>query len=146
MEDLVRYLNEIIEPTVKDFEEHPTSVRHAFLACIAVFHAVDYRAYPKPSAGLRQQYRTLSPEFALVDKLAHAFKHVITGKREKPDLKAAEVIPRTPMAYGVSGAYGLSRYGDFVGGVTLDKERTVGLLDVLKGAVEFLRKQMRDQT
>ena len=28
MEDLEQYLEEIVVPTVKDFEEHPTSVRH----------------------------------------------------------------------------------------------------------------------
>jgi hypothetical protein len=44
-DDLKRYLEEIVEPTVKDFEEHPTSVRHTFLACVAVFHGVDYVAY-----------------------------------------------------------------------------------------------------
>jgi hypothetical protein len=41
MEDLRRYLEEIVEPTVKDFAEHPASVRHAFLACVATYHAVD---------------------------------------------------------------------------------------------------------
>jgi hypothetical protein len=41
VEDYMRYLEEIVEPTVKEFEENPTSVRRAFLACVAVFHAVE---------------------------------------------------------------------------------------------------------
>jgi hypothetical protein len=57
MEDLERYLDEIAEP-IKDFEAHPTSVRHAFLACVVVFHGIDYLAYPRmrPST-LRQQFQ-----------------------------------------------------------------------------------------
>jgi hypothetical protein len=31
MQDLIRYLKGIVEPTIKDFEQNPTSVRHAFL-------------------------------------------------------------------------------------------------------------------
>ncbi len=92
MEDLARYLDEIVAPTIEDFERNPASVRHAFLACVATFHAVDYRAFPRRSQGLRQKYRARSPEFAIVDKVAHAFKHVITGERNNPDLKAADVI------------------------------------------------------
>jgi hypothetical protein len=56
MEDLVRYLDEIVEPTVKDFEANPTSVRHASLACVVVFHAVDYRAYPRKARQTREKY------------------------------------------------------------------------------------------
>jgi hypothetical protein len=37
-----RYLDDIVEPTITDFENNPTSVRHAFLACVATFHTVDY--------------------------------------------------------------------------------------------------------
>jgi hypothetical protein len=47
MEDLKSYLDAIAEPTIKDFENNPTSVRHAFLACVAVFHGIDYLAYPR---------------------------------------------------------------------------------------------------
>jgi hypothetical protein len=45
MEDLESYLDAIAEPTIKDFEDNPTSVRHAFLACVEVFHGIDYSAY-----------------------------------------------------------------------------------------------------
>jgi hypothetical protein len=37
-------------------------------------------------------------EFSLVDKVAHAFKHVVTGPPQKPNpLKAAGVISRSPV-------------------------------------------------
>jgi hypothetical protein len=47
MEELTKYLDEIAEPTVAEFEKNPTSVRHAFLACVALFHTVDYLAFPE---------------------------------------------------------------------------------------------------
>jgi hypothetical protein len=97
MEDMLRYLDEMGEPTIKDFEEHPTSVRHGFLACVAAFHAIDYLAYPKKRpSDLRQRFRRQSPDFRIVDIVAHAFKHVAAGDRAKPDLTAHQVIPRPP--------------------------------------------------
>jgi hypothetical protein len=144
MEDLERYLDEIAEPTIKDFEAYPTSVRHAFLACVAVFHGVDYLAYPrKRSATLRQEFRRQSRAFAIVDDVAHAFKHVTAGNREKPNLKADEVISRPPAFYNKSGAWGLSRWDDPVGGVTLDGDRRVDLLEVVKAARDFLRTKTK---
>src|SRR5260370_404335 len=81
MEDLRRYLKEIIEPTVHDLEQNPTSIRHAFLACVVVFHSIDYLAYPKKPSYLRQEFRRQTKDFVIVDQVAHAFKHVITGDR-----------------------------------------------------------------
>jgi hypothetical protein len=140
MEDLVRYLDEIVDPTVKDLEAEPTSLRKTFLACVAVFHAVDYLAYPRNSRELRNLWREQSPAFAVVDKVAHAFKHVVTGRPQKPNhLKAADVVSR-PLAFYEVAAYGFSPYS---GGVTLADDPTVDVLDSIRRAVAFLRKQAR---
>ncbi len=48
MEDLERYLKTVVDPTIDDFKKNPASVRHAFLACVATFHAIDYLAYGLP--------------------------------------------------------------------------------------------------
>jgi hypothetical protein len=71
MEDLLRYLNEVVDPTIKDFEANPTSVRHAFLACLVTFHSVDYLAYPQKSRTARVAFRK-NEDFAIVDQVAHA--------------------------------------------------------------------------
>src|SRR5882724_6263336 len=93
MEDLQQYLRDIVRPTVRDFERHPRSVRHAFLACVALFHSVDYLAFPNKARGTRQQFRKDSSEFLMIDRLAHAFKHVgTTGKKGR--LLATDVIAR----------------------------------------------------
>lgn len=79
MEDLDRYLVEIVDPIVKEFEDNADSRRHAFIACVAVFHAIDYLAYPRSSRTLRETFRRESSDFGIVDEVAHAFKHVETG-------------------------------------------------------------------
>jgi hypothetical protein len=147
MEDMVRYIEEFVEPTIDDFQKNPTSVRHAFLAAVAVFHAIDYLAYPrKRPADLRQKFRRLSAEFAMVDDLAHAFKHVAVGDRTKPHLTAKEVVARPPAFFDVSGAWDVSRFDDPVGGVMLINNRNVDLLCVLRAAVSFLLGQNQRPT
>ena len=47
------------------------------------------------------------------------------------------------MYYGVSGAYGLSRYNDPIGGVTLDSERAIDVLSAINGAAQFVRQQFK---
>jgi hypothetical protein len=141
MEDVIRYLDGIVEPTIEEFKNNPTSVRHAFLACVTVFHTIDYMAYPRKSRGLRQKLGNKSPEFALVDKVAHAFKHVVAGNPKGPDrLEATDVISPPPAILGEM-ILDLSFLDDFVGGVTLRNDGTVELLDVLTRATAFLRKQ-----
>ena len=147
MEDMLRYLDKIVEPTIKDFEQNPTSVRHAFLACVATFHSIDYLAYPrKRPAMLRQKFGQRSPDFKIVDEVAHAFKHVVAGNRSRPKLKVAEIISRPGAFAGVMVA-GLSRLNDLRGGVTLYSDRNVDLLNVVNRAVSFLRQlKSADQT
>ena len=142
-EDLVRYLDDIVIPTAADFEANPTSVRHGFLACVVTFHAVDYLAYLKKSRSVRTRCRDQSIDFALVDHIAHAFKHVVSGHPKAPEnapLKFVEVISRPPARWGMA-EWGIARWGDTVGGVTLDRESDVNLLLAVKRAVEFLHQQ-----
>jgi len=143
MKDLEQFLDEVVEPTIADFEANPTSTRHMFLACVATFHSVDYLAHPRKPQSLRQKFNEQSPDFALVDRIAHAFKHVVSGHEnspQKPPLKATEVIARPPAYWGTM-VWDLSRWDDSIGGVTLDRERDIDLLAVLKRAVAFLRAQ-----
>jgi hypothetical protein len=141
MEDLVRYLEEIVKPTVADFEQHATSVRHAFLACVATCLAVDYLAHPKKPGNLRRQFARESTDFSIVDDVGHAFKHVITTGNP-PRLRAKDVISRPPGSAG-QFAIGVSRVGDGMGGVTLQDEKSVDLLEILRRAVDFLHNKVR---
>ena len=141
MEDLERYLNEIVDPTIEELAEHRTSVRHTFLACVAVFHTVDYLAHPKHPRVLREQFNKESKAFAIVDDVAHAFKHVVAGNPAKPDLVSKDVITRPP-AYWGSAVWDLSRWDDPHGGVTIDKDRNIDLYDMVVQAAAFLRGKL----
>jgi glyoxylase-like metal-dependent hydrolase (beta-lactamase superfamily II) len=56
VDDLAEYLADIMDSTIKDFEEHPTSKRRAFLACVTVFHAI--LADPRNEWTLADRYAT----------------------------------------------------------------------------------------
>lgn len=143
MEDLERYIEAVIEPTIKEFEAHPTSVRHAFLACVVTFHAADYLAFPKKPRTTRQKLGRESTDFLQVDRWAHAFKHVATG-HGSTRLLAKSMIARPPAVWGEM-VWGLSRWNDSTGGVTLNDNRDVDVLDTVKRAVVFLREKVRNQ-
>jgi hypothetical protein len=78
MKTLARYLEIIVDPTFDDFHGNRGSVRHAYLTCVAIFHAADRVAEEngKRAAVVRQDWCKESLEFKLVDVLAHHFKHV----------------------------------------------------------------------
>jgi hypothetical protein len=128
MKDAQTYVEEIVLPTIREFEREPASRRRAFLACVALFHTVDYLA-AEPSSlskgNLRKQFRTESADFVIVDRVAHAFKHMNTGDELSPDnkpLHVRAVFSRPPSFSGVMVA-GLSYLGDKVGGVEIWNER-----------------------
>jgi len=83
---LARYLEIIVDPTYDDYCANSQSFRHAYLVCVAIFHAVDRAAEEagKSSATLRGLWRTESFEFQLVDMLAHHFKHIKSSDERKP--------------------------------------------------------------
>ena len=74
--DLGRYLELIVEPTFDEFKKNRASVRHAFLTCVAIYHAIDRASYPNKPGNLRKEWGKQSLEFKLVDIIAHHFKHV----------------------------------------------------------------------
>src|SRR5258707_1283859 len=109
--DAISYTNEIVDPTIADFRDHPVSRRHAFLACVATFHCIDY--ITPGSQNLRDQFRKENSDFATVDRVAHAFKHVRSGNPKSPQnqpLDVSLVFERPPGRAGVARA-GLSRVG-----------------------------------
>jgi hypothetical protein len=134
-DDLQSYFTQIVNPTISEFEAEPTSIRRAFLACVVTFHAIDYL---KAKAQLGQ-FRKDSRAFAIVDRVAHAIKHVKTRHSNQP-LEAKDVIHRPP-GFSDVGYFDISRFDDLVGGVTLDNEREVDLLTIVKEAAEFLRRR-----
>jgi hypothetical protein len=149
VEDLERYLNEIVEPTLDDFRSKPSIVRIGFLACVVIDHSVDYLAFPGDPAHwdgkehrdkrvkLRKQFRDENGQFRLASEAANAFKHVKTTSER--GLEAVEVYERPPAVAGKIMA-GISMIGDATGAVVVDGH---DLLQVVTNALRFLRSKTR---
>ncbi|MBG0797160.1 hypothetical protein IYX23_05595 [Methylocystis sp. L43] len=140
--DALEYLNTIVEPTIAEFEKEPTCRRRAFLACLVTFHTVDYLA-PKKSTELRDRLCKQSQEFLLIDRVAHAFKHVESGHSKsptKPPLLVSEIGSRPPARLGQM-KLGVSRLGDVIGGVATASGRGKDLLPTVRIAAAFLREK-----
>ena len=82
MKALIRYLKLIVEPTIEEFMRNPTSIRHAYLACVATYHAVDRVSFPDPGLVVAEKWREKSMAFALVEIVALDFKHVRSRKNK----------------------------------------------------------------
>jgi hypothetical protein len=76
VEELEEYLDLIVQPTFDDYGRHPGSVRHAYLACLVAYHAIDRVTYPAKPHTLAQEWRKESMEFALIEEVALHLKHV----------------------------------------------------------------------
>jgi hypothetical protein len=114
-------------------------------ACVVTFHSIYYLTYPKKSASRRESFRKRSPEFAMVDRIAYAFKHVETGHGKSAHLqplKAGDVIERPRAVWGEM-VWGLSTWGDGIGGVTVKNDHERDLLEIVKGAAEFVRASVK---
>src|ERR1039458_2392441 len=99
MNPLSRYLALIVEPTVEEFNSNPFSLRHAFLACVATYHAIDRVTYPKSVDNLRKAWGKESMEFLIVEHVAHDFKHV----KSEDERRITRGIPLSHAFYGGMG-------------------------------------------
>jgi hypothetical protein len=146
VEDLRRYLRDIVEPTVQDFLRQRSCVRVGFLACVAIDHSVDYLAFPADRAkwdgnehrrrrgGLRKQFCQENEHFRLASDVANAFKHV---KTKDSGLEASQIYERPPALAGRMMC-GLSMLGDTTGAVVADGK---DLFETVAGALIFLNSK-----
>jgi hypothetical protein len=114
----------IVEPTFDDFAKNPRSVRHGYLACFAIYHAVDRAAFPKKPGNLLRQWRKESLDFLLVEIVANHIKHV------KSDV---ERLPLRKKAIPIHSVLGFGSEGD---GLELRN-----LYFVMRDAIEFIHSK-----
>ncbi|MGD0634099.1 MAG: hypothetical protein ABSA13_07460 [Beijerinckiaceae bacterium] len=139
--DASAYLNEIVLPTIAEFEKNAWSKRRTFLACVVTFHTLDYMPKNKGQKSLRKTFRDTSPNFAAIDRIAHAVKHVHSGSdkdRVNMPLHVSEVLVRPPAIAGRMMA-GRSRCGDPRGAVLM---AGVDVLQAVQECVVFLRAEI----
>jgi hypothetical protein len=127
---LGQYLKVIVEPTVEEFKRNPTSLRHAFLACVATYHAIDRVTHPKPPGNLRKTWGDESMEFRMVDIVAHDFKHVKSN-----DHRMTTRIPVSRALYGKM-AFNTHTFND-----TGQRETLRNLTFLVDAAVKFVHQK-----
>lgn len=123
------YLRQVVEPTLKDFATNPGSSRHAFLACVATFHVIDYVAGATRKPILRAEFRQESSAFAAVDRIAHGRDDKLFGNPQPApiaDQTMLKTSASTPAAADLQA-------------------RNAGILDLAIDAVAFLRNKIHTQ-
>jgi hypothetical protein len=136
MNALQQYIDIIVEPTFKDFERNPRSLRHAYLACVAAYHAIDRAAYPKAPGNLKKMWRKESLEFLIVDMVAHKFKHVISDDEKAPIPKGYIPLSNLVFGHGTLNSAPLNTIAPNEGGIDL-----YHLHFVTRDAITFLREK-----
>jgi hypothetical protein len=81
MSTLAAYIDEMVKPTFRDFEDEQTP-RRAFLAAVTLMHCVDRAKVDRKASGLKKKGENLrmawgqeSTAFNIVDAIANRFKH-----------------------------------------------------------------------
>jgi hypothetical protein len=109
------YVNEMVQPTVREFRDERRSRRRAYLACIVVFHIIDYLK----NAGEKDVWRKLkqaNPDiFELVRSICDGSKHFETNAKHAVHFRAGSDWDRPPAFAGIMRA-GVSFLGDTKGG------------------------------
>jgi hypothetical protein len=139
---LTRYLDDIVEPTFEDYERNPRSLRHAYLACLVAYHAIDRVTYPKNPGNLRKQWNKASIQFAIIDMIAHKIKHVVSddeNHRPTSGISLSSMI----FGFGTLNSAPLNTHALNEEGIDHHNLRYV-----IRDAITFLRKQAEapDQT
>jgi hypothetical protein len=123
-------MREIVDPTLKDLASNPSSRRHAFIACVVTFHAIDYLAGNKRKAIVRAEYRRQSRAFVAIDRIAHARDlHRFDGRQ--PSDVIGEQPPET-IAFRQAGA-------------AAARGAKASVLELVNEAADFLRNKIRSQ-
>ena len=134
MNALTQYLKTMVDPTVNEFVRNPLSPRHAYIACVVTYHAIDRVTYLKGNDDkIKTEWRKLSPAFAMVEVMTLDLKHV-KSKHHRP------VPNRIPVGFALLGSMGFNThtFND-----TGRNESLRNLSFLVQDAVKFLHQQAR---
>jgi hypothetical protein len=72
------YFRELVEPTIAEFAANPASVRHAYAACVFVYHFADVVAVHtgRSKTQVRREIAGIAAEFWTVEGVATVVKHL----------------------------------------------------------------------
>jgi hypothetical protein len=107
------YLNDIVLPTVEEFERDATSIRRAYLACVTVYHFVDAVAHAtsKEVSAVMLDITSDSQHFQTVRDIAVLAKHQWLDPG-KPGNKGCHLISQNDLEVGPGAAFDDGTYWD----------------------------------
>ncbi|MFO1173211.1 MAG: hypothetical protein U1E49_19870 [Hyphomicrobiaceae bacterium] len=110
-----QYFNEIALPTVQEFKKDRQSRRHAYLACIAVFHVMNYLAEARSEKKAKTVQdivkADLGESFHVVRVVCNSAKHLRLDDKHEIEFRSGDDWSR-PAARAGQAIAGLSRIGD----------------------------------
>ena len=109
------FMNEIVVPTLREFRDERRSRRHAYLACIAVFHL---KAHLKKAGETRIEVAiraSCGVAFDVVRGVCNGTKHVETDGTHVVAFSAGDDTDRPPAVWG-KAVWDVSRWDDAKGG------------------------------
>jgi hypothetical protein len=114
------YMREIVIPTVREFRDDPRSQRRAYLACIVTYHLRDYlekAGEEEGSVGKTMHLLGRDTSWDVVHSICNASKHCghDPNRPHKISFAPGQDYDRPPAKHG-EAVFGLSRWGDGVGG------------------------------
>jgi hypothetical protein len=133
---LQKYLKDVAEPSFRDFQQNPRSVRLAYQACVATYHAIDRVTFPKNPGNLRKKWREKSINFLIVDMVAHKFKHLISDVEKQPVPPGTIPLQLLVFGKGTLNSFELNATMFGEGGIDLHN-----LYFVIRDAIKFLNDE-----
>jgi hypothetical protein len=130
------YVNEIVVPTIKEFRDNRTSRRHAYLACIVIFHIKEHlRVFGETNIDVVMK----SKAFDSVRSICNGTKHVVTDASHNIRFESGTDYVRPPAFCNVM-ICGLSYLGDTKGGREIfDGRARIDLYGACREALQMFK-------
>lgn len=134
------YLEEILLPTLKEYEEDVSSRRKAYLACIVMYHLSDYLK----KAGAEDPPRSMRGQCSVAWNVVHAVaigaKHRDNTDNKNPIKFTAGSDAFRPPAVAGAMICGWSQLGDVDGGLEIDAGEDDLMADILPSLRTVLKQ------
>ena len=115
------YLEEIVLPTIDEFQADGSSRRKAYLACIVTYHLSDYLRASKASDVLETVKGRAEAAFEVVHAVATGAKHTASGRKDQIKFRAGSDVylpPNTLYPFGE----GIFAFGHAEGGIMIEAD------------------------
>lgn len=132
----LEYLEEIVLPTIDEFQADGSSRRKAYLACIVTFHLKDYLMKDNSSGVEKAITGRAQAAFEVVSAVANGAKHSVSGRQGQLKFVAGTDFYWYPHRIETLPS-GISVLGDIEGGIMIaaDEHFSASVMDAVRTLV-----------